>query len=162
MVVWKILVGYLNFCLVLNAVLYQYSDLLWSACSQINAYSDQGGNDAEIFFLEEQQKIPPQTQHVEKNNQQSCSKAAVSLSAKGCSLWVTEGWSSAVSVSLWGYYTGNSCIFHLFLSSIMLPSLFSVCFFPPSPLPKLLSMCYGNAALLSTHEVPAFIGGWYE
>lgn len=33
-------------------------------------------------------------------------------------------------------------------------------FFPlSSPLPKLLSMCYGNAALLSTHEVPAFIGG---
>lgn len=31
--------------------------------------------------------------------------------------------------------------------------------FSPSPLPKLLSMCYGNAALLSTHEVPAFIGG---
>lgn len=37
--------------------------------------------------------------------------------------------------------------------------IFSGFFFPPSPLPKLLSMCYGNAALLSTHEVPAFIGG---
>lgn len=98
---------------------------------------------------------------MQKNNQQSCPRSSV--------LWLLEvilgrmqrGCLLAVTVSGLGYCASNYlCIFHLFLSSIMLPSLFSVFFFfSPSPLPKLLSMCYGNAALLSTHEVPAFIGG---
>lgn len=156
----EILVGYLHFCSALNMVFYLWSNLLWSMCSDRNAPWDLEGSDAEnivgwvfwvCFYFRH-------TKSLSKNIQGPLY------------FWLLKIILSRLQkcdfcLSGIGYCASNSsCIFSLFLSSIMLPSLFSVVFFflLLSPLPKLLSMCYDNAARLSTHEVPAFIGGWYE
>lgn len=154
------------FCSTLNMLLYLWSNLLWSMCSDRNTPWDLGDSDAEnavgwgflgfVFILDTQ-------------------KASVKISK------VHSSFDYCRSLLVGCRSVTSKCVCLVWAIVLVTPHAFSVCFFPVlrypvysqwwfffffflllSPLPKLLSMCYGNAARLSTHEVPAFIGGWYE